>query len=294
MNDINFAGYGQSQQQTIRENGGLGEFAFGLGANYSDILYLGGTLGVHQLRFHQDISTFEEDDLGRSDYFNSFTFNESLNVYGTGFTAKFGLIYRPVSFLRIGAAFHIPTFYRIREEFNTNLKGTFDQVEATSEHSPINTFKYWLRTPYRAIGSVAIQIRKIATIDVDYELADYSIMNFNTDYPDDFVDINQNLRNNYKLTSNLRAGAEVVIKPIYIRGGFAFYGSPYKNEIPGISTYNLLYTGGLGFRTEKFFFDLGGVIRTDELKYQLYQEDVYEATISGRKVNFIATLGLKF
>ncbi len=211
----------------------------------------------------------------RATYFNSFTFNEYLDVFGTGFTAKLGLIYRPVSFFRIGAAFHIPTFYRIREEFSTNLKGTFDQVDATSESSPVNTFKYWLRTPYRAIGSVAIQIQKIATIDVDYELADYSIMNFNSDYPDDFVDINQNLRNNYKLTSSLRAGAEVVIKPIYIRGGFAFYGSPYENEIPGISTYNLLYTGGLGFRSEKFFFDFGGVVRTDELKYELYKEDAY-------------------
>ena len=293
-NDINDVGYGQFQQQKLRENGGLGEFVFGLGANYSDVLYFGGTLGVHQLRFHQDISTFEEDDLDKSDYFNSFTFNEYLDVFGTGFTAKLGLIYRPVSFLRIGAAFHIPTFYRIREEFSTNLKGTFDQVDATSESSPVNTFKYWLRTPYRAIGSIAIQIQKIATIDVDYELADYSIMNFKSDYPDDFVDINQNLRNNYKLTSSLRAGAEVVINPIYIRGGFAFYGSPYENEIPGISTYNLLYTGGLGFRSEKFFFDFGGVVRTDELKYELYKEDAYGAIISGRKVNFIATLGFKF
>lgn len=293
-NDVNDVGYGQFQKQTVNEHGGLGEFVFGIGANYNDVLYLGATMGIHQLRFHQYISTFEEDDLDKSDYFNSFTFDEDLDVYGTGFTAKFGLIFRPVSFVRVGAAFHIPTFYRIREEFVTDLSGTFDLESATSERSPVNTFKYWLRTPYRAIGSVAFQIPKIATINVDYELTDYSIMNFDSDYPEDFVDVNQSMKEIYKLTSNLRAGAEVVIKPVYIRGGFAFYGSPYENEVPGISTYTLLYTGGLGLRTEKFFFDIGGTIRTNELKYELYEEDAYGAIISGRKTNIIATLGFRF
>jgi hypothetical protein len=293
-NDIEDMGYGQFQRQTINESGGLGEFAFGVGANYSDVLYLGATFGIHKLRFHQIISTFEEDDLNKSDYFNSFTFNENLDAFGTGFTGKFGLIYRPVSFIRVGAAFHIPTFYRIREEFFTDLSGTFDQEASTSERSPLNTFKYWLRTPYRAIGSVAFQFPKIATINVDYELTDYSIMNFDSDYPEDFVDVNKNMKNIYKLTSNVRAGAEVVIKPIYLRGGFAFYGSPYENKVPGINTYTLLYAGGLGFRSEKFFFDIGGTIRTHELKYELYEEDAFSAIISGHKTNFIATLGFRF
>jgi hypothetical protein len=293
-NDINDMGYGQFQRRTINEHGGLGEFVFGVGSNLSDILYLGATLGIHQLRFHQDISTFEEDDLNRSDYFNSFTFKEYLNVFGTGFTGKLGLIFRPVSFIRLGAAFHIPTFYRTREEFSTDLSGTFDLESATSEQSTLNTSKYWLRTPYRVIGSVAFQFPKIATINVDYELVDYSIMNFDSDYPEDFIDVNQSMKNMYKLTSNLRAGAEVVIKPIYLRAGFAFYGSPYEVKVPGISTYNLLYAGGLGFRSEKFFFDIGGTVRTNELKHELYAEDAFSSIISGRKANFMATLGFRF
>jgi hypothetical protein len=293
-NDIKDMGYGQFQRQTINERGGLGEFVFSIGGNYSDVLYLGATFGINQLRFHQIISTFEEDDLDRSNYFNSFTFNENLDAFGTGFTGKLGLIYRPVSFIRIGAAFHIPTFYRIREEFSTDLNGTFDLESSTREQSPLNTFKYWLRTPYRAIGSVAFQFPKIATINIDYELVDYSIMNFDSDHPEDFTAVNQNMRNIYKLTSNLRAGAEVVIKPIYLRAGFAFFGSPYETEVPGVSTYNLLYAGGLGFRNEKFFFDIGGTVRTNELKYELYTEDAYSSIISGRKANFMATLGFKF
>ncbi len=293
-NDINDVGYGQFQRQTVNEHGGLGEFAFGIGANYSDVFYVGASLGIHELRFHQTISTYEEDDQARSDYFNSFTFNESLDAYGTGFTGKLGFIYRPVNFLRFGAAFHIPTFYRIREEFMTDISGTFDLESSTSEQSPINTFKYWLRTPYRAIGSVAFQVPKILTVNVDFELTDYSVMNFESGNPDDFADVNQNMSNIYKLTSSVRAGAEVVIKPIYFRAGFAFYGSPYKDEIPGVNTYNLLYTGGVGFRTEKVFFDIAGIWRTDELKYQLYEEDAYGATISGLKTKFVATLGFKF
>jgi len=293
-NNINDVGYGQMQRQSVNEHGGLGEFAFGIGANYSDVLYIGASLGIHELRFHQVISTYEEDDLDKSDYFTSFNFNEDLDAYGTGFTGKLGLIYRPVNFIRFGAAFHIPTFYRIREEFMTDISGTFDHESSTSEHSPVNTFKYWLRTPYRAIASVAFQVPNLLTVNVDYELADYSTMKFDSDNPDDFADVNQKMSNIYKLTSTIRAGAEIVLKPVYFRGGFAFYGSPYKNDIPGVNTYNLMYTGGIGIRSEKVFFDIAGVWRTDELKYQLYEEDAYGAVISGLRTNFIATLGFKF
>jgi len=293
-NDINDVGYGQFQSQTMDEHGGLGEFAFGFGANYSDVFYMGATFGLHQLGFHQIISTFEEDDLDKSDYFNSFMFNEYLDAWGVGLTGKFGLLFRPVNFLRLGAAFHIPTYYWIREEFFTDMSGTFDQESSTSERSPLNTFEYWLRTPYRVIGSVAFQIQKFASINVDYELVDYSIMNFDTDYPDDFMDINQNIKTIYKVTSNIRAGAEVVIKPIYIRAGYALYGSPYEKEVSGINNKTMVYAGGLGFRTSKFFFDFGYSLRTNELKYNLYEEDAYGAIISSNKSNFMATLGFRF
>jgi hypothetical protein len=294
MNDINDMGYGQFQSQWIDEYGGIGEFVFGVGANFSDVFYIGATFGLHQLRFHQNISTFEEDDLDKNYYFNSFTFDEYLDVYGTGLTGKFGMIYRPVSFLRLGAAFHIPTFYWTREEFYTNIRGTFDQEESTNEMSPLNTFEYWLTTPYRAIGSVAFQVQKFLTVNVDYELADYSILKFDSDYPEDFMDVNQNMKNIYKLASNIRTGAEVVIKPLYLRAGFAFYGSPYETEVPGIDSYTLLYAGGLGFRSEKFFFDVGTTVRSHELTRNLYEEDDYGALISGNKANFMATFGFRF
>lgn len=293
-NDLNDVGYGQFQSQTINEHGGLGEFAFGVGANRNDVFYLGATFGLHQLGFHQIISTFEEDDQDKSDYFNSFLFNEYLDAWGVGLTGKFGLLFRPVNFLRLGAAFHIPTWYWIREEFFTEMSGTFDSESNTSERSPFNTFEYWLRTPYRFVGSVAFQLPKFASFNVDYELVDYSSMNFDSDYPEDFMDVNQNIENTYKVTSNIRAGAEVVLNPVYIRAGFAMYGSPYEQEVTDIDNFTLLYAAGLGYRTPKFFFDFGYSLRTSELKYQLYEEDAYGAIISGNKSNFLATLGFKF
>ena len=293
-NDINDVGYGQFQSQTINEHGGLGEFAFGIGANYSDVLYMGATFGLHQLGFHQIISTFEEDDQGKSDYFNSFLFNEYLDAWGVGLTGKFGLLFRPVDFLRLGAAFHIPTWYWIREEFVTEMNGTFDQVSNTNERSPFNTFEYWLRTPYRFIGSVAFQLPRFASFNVDYELVDYSSMNFDSDYPEDFNDVNQNIKNTYQVTSNIRAGAEVVLKPVYLRAGFALYGRPYEEEVTGIDNYTMMYSAGMGFRTSKFFFDFAWSLRTDELKYQLYEEDAYGAIIAGNKNNFMTTIGFRF
>ena len=43
--------------------------------------------------------------------FNSFDIYDRLETRGTGFNFKFGIIVRPVDFLRIGGAIHTPTCY---------------------------------------------------------------------------------------------------------------------------------------------------------------------------------------
>jgi len=50
-NDINEFGYGQLQRRWVSEWGHLGEYAFSIGANYSNTLYFGATFGIHRLRF---------------------------------------------------------------------------------------------------------------------------------------------------------------------------------------------------------------------------------------------------
>jgi hypothetical protein len=301
-NDIREAGYGQSQRRRIQESGGIGEFAFTLGANYSNKLYFGATFGIHRLNYSNYTDHTEIDDAGIIPYFNSFTFRETLETKGTGYTFKAGIIYRPISLIRIGAAFHLPTFYKIREDFYTDMSSTFDDNTGEPEYfepSPINNFEYWLRTPYKAIGSVAVQLGKLAIISADYEYMDYRLANFDsraTDYG--LLDQNDRIHNVLKSASNIRAGAEVHLGPMYLRTGASFYGSPYRSIIENgknSDAWNIIMSGGLGFRSNKVFFDLSYARRVSDYQYWLYiPEDSKGASISGHNQQMAATLGFRF
>jgi hypothetical protein len=298
-NDIMEAGYGQSQLRRIQEKGSMGETALTFGANYGNRLYFGATFGIHRMRYSNYTDHTEIDDARIIDYFNSFTFRETLETRGTGYTFKAGFIFRPISLIRIGAAFHIPTFYRIREDFYTDMSSTFDENTGEPdyfERSPVNQFEYWLRTPYRAIGSVAFQVGKVAMIGVDYEFMDYRQANMDSRVSDyNLLDVNDRIQNVYSVAHNLRAGAEFHLGPMYLRAGAAFYDSPFNSREVNAEAWNLIYSGGFGFRSQRIFFDMAYAYRTNDYRYYLYiPEDVHGAAISSNKQNFIATLGFRF
>jgi hypothetical protein len=298
-NDINEAGYGQTQRRRIQESGSLGEIAFTLAANYGNRLYIGGTFGIHRLRYSSFTDHMEMDDAGIIPYFNSFTFRESLETRGTGYTFKAGIIFRPVSLIRIGAAFHLPTFYKIREDFYTDMSSTFDDANVADlfERSPVNQFDYWLRTPYKAIGSVAVQLGRIALISAEYEYMDYSEANFDSRGITDYDLLYQNDRIKEVLSSahNVRAGAELHLGPMYLRGGASFYDSPYKSTEINAESWNISFSGGLGFRSKNVFFDLAYSIRQQDYHYYLYiPEDTRGAKITENRHMAAATLGFRF
>jgi len=290
--------YGQYQRRSVQESGGIGEYTFSFGANYGDKLYVGTTIGIHRLQFSQNIDHLEADDNYVIEYFDSFTFKEHLDAYGTGYTFKLGLIFRPISLIRIGAAFHLPTFYKISEEYHTSIESNFDPEfpEASSIYFPSDDllFDYKLRTPYKLIGSVGFQIPKLATFNVDYEFMDYRRTNMESpDYG--FYDENDVIEELYTYASNIRVGAEVRTGPMYIRGGAGFYGSPFMKLEENRSAYTMVYAGGLGLRSQGFFIDFGYTLRKLEESYYAYVlPNAQAADVTSKNSQFIATLGFRF
>jgi hypothetical protein len=292
-------GYGQTQRRRIQEGGGIGEFAFTMGANYSNRLYFGATFGIQRLNYSYYMDHTEMDDAGLIPELSKFTFMETLATQGTGYTFKAGVIFRPISLIRLGVAFHLPTFYKIHENFYTDMTSNWDDNTDYSYSSPTNQFDYWLRTPYKVIGSVAVQLGKLAIVSADYEVMDYRKANFDsrqTDYS--LLDQNDRIDEILKVASNIRAGAELHLGPMYLRGGAAFYDSPYK-AIPengkNSDAWNISLSGGLGFRSDKVFFDLAYLNRFNHSQYWLYvPEDTHSADIKSQQQQFAATVGFKF
>lgn len=301
-NDINEFGYGQYQERWISESGYLGEYAFSLGANFSNMFYFGATFGIHGLRYRKTIDHYEEDDQENTGFiegedFISFNFREYIDTYGKGYTFKMGMIYKPINMLRLGAAFHIPTFYRNREEFYTAAESLYyienEGPVTAGERNDAFFSKYTVRTPYKAIGSAAIQIPNIGIISLDYEFVDYTFARLE-DKDGPFHGANQAIKDKLKKASNIKSGAEVHLGPVYLRGGFAYFGSPYSSSEINHDSYTLLYTGGLGVRSESFFLDFGYARRNNSYTHFMYREEDYGVSIANNQSSFMATLGFRF
>lgn len=298
--------YGQKLNKSIETSGRIGEWVFAVAMNYSHKLYLGASLNIQSFKYNKNTSHTEitnhdifsghyEPDSFNLDYpyFNSFTFQESVKSYGTGINLKIGGIFRPVHFLRIGATIHTPTNYNVTNELSTKMTSEFYQGNplSLSSQSDIGESSYNVITPAKSILSLAFVYKNIGILSADYEYINYSSMRLRSD-DDNFMDVNEDIKDNYDKTHNIRIGAEIRYDIFSFRAGGAFYDNPYKNK--DINDYtNILYTGGVGIRFESTYLDFAYVLSQKEYNHRPYLESEI-ADINENKHKFITTIRFRF
>lgn len=257
--------YGQTQQVRELTKGSMGEIALSFGGNFGNALYIGATVGIPRLNYEMERSYTESDTQDSIADFSSFTKTDYLKATGNGFNFKFGLLYRPVKWLRLGAAIHTPTFFEIDESFSTRVTSNLEGSQYTQ--STLNgKFDYSLTTPFRAIGSLGFVIGKVGVISADYEYVNYSLAKFRSrDYSFDIE--NTNVQNRLHWAGNIRIGTEWRIKALSIRGGFAINGDPFTGSY---NFDNTRYSLGLGLRLKRFSIDLTYNLHRSVSDYEVY------------------------
>jgi hypothetical protein len=299
--------YSKTQRKTISTNGSVGEYLFNIGANYSNKLFFGATIGIQSLKYHMESNHYESTKQPLEDTLaSSFTFREELTTKGTGFKLKLGAIYKPIQPLRLGFALHLPTFYRLNDEYITSINsdkisGPFYPVSASGaelgdlkyEYS-LNTFSSLSELPFKGMFSAAYIHEKIGLVSLDYEYVDYTSIRFrNGEDGYDFHAENSTIQDTLTTAMNIRAGAEVKIGNISLRGGYAYYGSPFK----GIDADYSLISGGIGFNIENMYLDFGYVYREQSSPYVLYNVSGSPdpvATINKNNSEFMITIGFRY
>ena len=290
-----------NQRKLIEREGSISEFNFSFGGNYAHKLYVGASIGISRLRFNEYSSHYESETAGYPiPVIDAFEFREHSSTEGTGFNLKFGAIYKPLEFLRIGASLHLPTFYTLQQEFYNEAYGEFETFNADPSSSEVSVYDYQLNTPLRAVGSVGFQIGKFGLIDVDYEYADYSNMDLDDDFNEEFGVLadNRYIETIFQETHNIRVGGEFRLGSLYFRGGGRYSTSPYKDiEIALNSDYTkTTYSGGIGYRENNFFIDFAFSQSLSSYKLMAYAhpDNTAEANIDNTMNNFILTFGFKF
>ncbi len=142
--------------------------------NFNDVLYFGLTLGFPRLKYYQE-SVYSEFNLTEPNKdLDQFNYAEELKTTGTGFNVKTGVIVRPADWLRVGLAYHSPTWYNdLHDNWKTSMKAMYTNGDIFTSKSPTGEFFYDIETPWKIIASAAIIVSNKGFISADYEFTDY-------------------------------------------------------------------------------------------------------------------------
>lgn len=178
-----------NQHISIKEDGYQGEFALAFGTNYRDKLYMGTMLGVQLLRYKMRSAYTETASENAPSLLDNFTFNEYQKTKGVGINLKFGVIYRPVSQIRLGVAIHSPAWFALKHTLETAVHSCFttetdpsigresaDYLISTKDYGEYyDPYEYLIRlnTPWRAVFSFATVLGKRLILSMDYEYVNY-------------------------------------------------------------------------------------------------------------------------
>jgi len=128
---------------------------------------------------------------------------------------------------------------------------------------------------------------------VDYSLARLRAYDYT------FIDENQAIQTEYKSTGNIKGGLEYRLGQLSLRAGAAYFGSPYVKGHINEGSYQMMYSGGLGFRGKSLYFDVAYAYITGNEGYLLYEssDPVLTSPVSDISKNsnrILATIGVKF
>lgn len=244
-------------QIDVREKAYVDEYTINFGGNISDMLYWGVGVGLTDMSYTR-VASYSESMENASAYTVGGMINNAdagyyLDNYkhmtGNGWKLDFGLIFKPVNELRIGAAIHTPTWWDIDHTydgnvdysyFNPSLPESNDNPNAGNKETDIAGFSWRLKSPWRFMVGVAGVLGSNAIISVDYERQAYNDMTvrnavydaygYNAGYEDN-QPVNDDIRAYAKAANILRVGAEVRVTPQFsIRAGYNVKMSYIKDE----------------------------------------------------------------
>ncbi|MEQ9288436.1 MAG: hypothetical protein RIG77_16070 [Cyclobacteriaceae bacterium] len=302
------------QEGSVRSKGSQYQWNVSYGANYDDLFYFGGGIGVQSISytrertFIEDAFAFEDGNGGfvDDDLINEIRIDDRLRINGIGINATLGIIVRPVDFFRFGASYVTPTFSSLNEEsdyfFTTNWNSFYSynvgsetiELGEISDQSDLTISNYRLRSPSKLSLGTAFFIGKGGFLTADVEFVDYSNAQFKSNDFSVTAD-NRSINNLYKSTTNFRVGGEMRFDIFRFRAGYSYQGDPFTDSAINNSISNI--SGGIGYRVRDYYVDLAVTnTKSDALftPYNLGDGSEPVAGVKNNSTNVAVTLGFKF
>ena len=236
---------------------------------------------------------------------NDFTVTDEFTTHGGGVNLKLGVIGWLTDYIRFGAAFQTPTILNLSDDYGTRVESniwwtdneTGEPFKNNKKNSSYGEIDWGLTLPAKILGSVAFVLPQRGMIDIDCEVVNYSSTSLDDDdnvIGNEYDDLNDQIADIYRTTLNLRVGGELTFGPVVARGGFGFYGSPYKSSYENSSANRKVYSLGVGYRTQHFSLDVGYSLSSRKSTQYLYGYTNSASSLKTKNSALAMTLGVRF
>jgi hypothetical protein len=157
---------------------------------------------------------------------------------------------------------------------------------------------YSLGTPWKFSGGGTFLFKKYGFITADIELLNYGGNSYSSSTAGVSFDFDNNeIKRLYTSTVNYRLGAEFRLNTFRFRGGYNFMPDPYKSIQNGIDNSMQSVSGGVGYRTAKFYIDATAVLSQGNFSYRPYVvSNALTPLVSSQRSNTLVmvTVGFPF
>lgn len=307
------------------ETGYIGEYDFNTSVNVNDRVYLGITIGIHDVHYtghslyNEALVNLNNQTVG------DITVNDERRITGTGYNASFGIIFRPVdaSPFRIGLSVTTPTWYDLKTSNytylinNTKADGGGKLQGDYPNYTTGESYEFKLFTPWKFGVSLGYTVGNYLALGASYEYADYSRLDtrvndgYDVDYWGDVYEhsssdepMNRHTRETLKAVSTFKIGAEAKVMPnLAVRAGYNYVSPMFKKEgykDGNIDSYGSnyssatdytnweatnRYTVGVGYTLGKMSFDLAYQYAQTNGKFHPFADSYLDYTYPGQDSN---------
>lgn len=294
-----------NQSESIQYRGHQGQWNLSYGVNLSDKIFLGAGVGLSTLRF-SSAKTFNESFEGEP--LNTIQLQEELTIRGSGINATLGIIGRPLDIIQVGVSYTTPTAYSITDVYSAFMAtdwNNYDYYEdgseflnSVSEQTDEFISEYLLRTPGKLSAGATVFLGKSGFISADVDLINYSGARYSSGISGiSFDSDNENIKDLYQATTNVRLGGEFRLDKLRFRAGGSYMPDPYKTEQNNSSRDITSVSGGIGYRTKKFYVDVALVFSQGANTYRPYRVNMASSplvTMDNKTTFGMVTLGFPF
>ena len=269
---------------SISETGTSDQYTLSWAGNISNQWYIGIGLNIPTINYTKHTSLREENKQNSS----SAELKSMFHVSGVGVSGSFGLIYRPIQALRIGASLQTPTILSLSRQSTGDMYSTIagQKYEVLTPESGVMDID--IASPLRTSVSVAGQLGKIGLIAVQYDYA----------HSNEMEDIH-----------TLRMGAEAqMTRGLFLNAGYVYESSFMKEDPKWLLGYNEIRTdmdyrytaatqyasAGIGYRSDVVVAQLAYQYGWQTIHQYASEEQALPFYVDTHTHRIVATLAWRF